>query len=77
MFEQEEPTLDLNNSTTLARDVIGDVVVEMSRLPEGDLILDVTVQGEVVRVERYRDASDFRAGCIFEHEVVEYRKLVK
>jgi hypothetical protein len=77
MFDQEEPTLDLNNSTMLAKDIVGEVTIEMSRLPAGDVVLDVSLQGEAIKVERFRDMTDFRAGCVFEHEVSAYRALVR
>lgn len=78
-FSVEEPTLNLNNSTVLARDIIGSVTIEMSRLPCGDLLLDVTYEGEVVRVTRHRGVSEFQAGRLFEAEAnifksFEYRK---
>ncbi len=73
----ERPTLDLNKSTVLARDIVGEVVVELSKLPNGELLLDVTCSGEVLNITRHRDLTDFQAGRLFENEMQQWKGLVK
>lgn len=68
---------DPNNSTMLARDVVGGVAIELSRLPGGDILLDVSYLDEVIRVGRYPNITDFQAGRIFEYELAAYRGIVK
>lgn len=77
MFDTEEPTLELNKSTILARESAGDLVLELARLPGGDLLLDVVCNGEVISITRHRNLTDFQAGRLLEHEVLAYRKVVR
>lgn len=65
-----------NDFNTLAREVIGDIAVELARLPNGALALSVRYAGEYLTGWQ-ENMSDFQAGRLFEHEVGAYRRILK
>ena len=71
------PTKEIYKSNTLAVEIIGDLKLELSALPNGDYILDITNGGETINVLRHRDVSLFQIGRIFEREVIAYSAIVK
>lgn len=77
MFFDEEPTIDLNKSTILATEQVGAVSIQLSRLPGGDILMDVICEGEVIQISRHRNLTEFQAGRLLEREVREYMKLLR
>lgn len=71
------PTKEIYKSNTLAVEIIGDLKLELSALPNGDYILDITNGGETINVSRHRDISLFQMGRIFEREVAAYSDIIK
>lgn len=76
-FENEEPTRDSLRPLPLAREIIGNLTIELTRTPGDVVMLDVTVGSDVVKSIRLKDISDFQAGRLFERECVAYTGIVK
>lgn len=76
-FAEEGPTLEVLKPNVLAVEIIGDLTLELSKLQNGDFILDVTCGDETIKITRHRDLSMFQMGRLFEREVTAYRSIIR
>jgi hypothetical protein len=76
-FGNEEPTKDTLRVLPLAREIIGDLTIELFRLADDIVFLEASVGTNVVKSVRTKGLSDFQAGRLFEREVAAYQGILK
>lgn len=76
-FGIEEVTRETLRGIPLAREIIGNLTIELHRLADDTVFLDISAGSSVVKSVRVKGLSDFQAGRLFEREVSAYQGIIK